>query len=424
MKVADVMQKHLLSVSEDTPVREVSRMIFSLGIAGVPVVKEGKLVGIVTEHDILSKLYPTIQELDEDYIHARDFESMEKNLKGILYEPVKKIMNKAVASLVPSASLLEAQSLMLRKKIGRVPITDEKGTLLGIISQGDIFRYLLRQEMPIIQKERYADFIARYYDDMVKWEPRFAHELPTLLSLFKKYHVASVLDVGVWTGEYTIRLLNQGHFDKIIGLDHNAIMIKMSNNKKEQLPKAFQDKISFIQTNFTNLTQDVSGEGPFDVILCMGNSLPYIPETPEVLCKSFKEVLSNNGIVIFQLLNLKKIFQSKSRLLSFTITQSKEHPNHEQLSVEFFDKKAQDMLSHHVIIFESDGGNWIYKGNTTIPIRYITKEDIEKALKKAGFTHITFSGNRGEYQGEYGDFSFNVPFNASESDFLNVLARR
>lgn len=82
MKVADIMQRSLTCVSGETPLKDVARMIFSLGISGVPVVKGNKLLGIVTEQDILSKMYPSLQELAEDYVHARDFESMEKKHIG------------------------------------------------------------------------------------------------------------------------------------------------------------------------------------------------------------------------------------------------------------------------------------------------------------------------------------------------------
>src|SRR5579859_5511018 len=112
MKVSDVMHTALTSVSEDTPVKEVLRLMFTLGISGLPVLRDKKLVGIVTEQDILSRLFPSMRELMEDYVHASDFESMEKNLNSYLDTPVVKLMNRKVTTISASAPLMRAQSMM------------------------------------------------------------------------------------------------------------------------------------------------------------------------------------------------------------------------------------------------------------------------------------------------------------------------
>ena len=53
------------------------------------------------------------------------------------------IMKTSVTSLKPTATVKEAAELMLKKNIGRVPIVDEKGTLIGIVDREDITRALL-----------------------------------------------------------------------------------------------------------------------------------------------------------------------------------------------------------------------------------------------------------------------------------------
>lgn len=422
MKVSDIMHKSVFSVTPSTPLKEVGRMIFSLGINSIPVVENGKLVGLVTQEDILSLMYPTMQDVIEDYIHAASFEKMEKNLAGILEVPVEKIMNKNVTSILPDLPLMQAQSLILIHKFSHLPVVNEKQELLGMISQGDIFRHIIRNEMPKIEKESYAEFIADYYDLMVDWDKRFSYEFPVLSDLFRREKVKKVLDLGVWTGEYTVRFAKKGNY-QILGVDNHQIMIDMAEKKRAELPEKIKENLRFELVNYNNFASKIKKK--FDAAICMGNSLPYIPIKPIDLCKQVSSVLREDGaIVVLQLLNFQKVLEENNRLLSFQIQPSKSPNSKEHIFSEFIDKKEDGSLLHHVIIFDNDGENWIFKGITTIPVNNVTKEDLEKVLRKSGFTDIIFAGNEGEYQDEYGPLNFVRPFDPLKSDWLNVVAKR
>lgn len=421
MKVSDIMQKSVITVSEESLLKEVARLIFSLGIGGVPVVHGRKLVGIVTEEDILSQLYPTMKDLIEDYSHSRDFEAMEKNLLYFINVPIKKIMNKIVVSISADTPLMRAQSIMLLNKFSRLPVVDGKKNLIGLVSQGDIFRQLLRNEIPQIEREQYAGFISRHYDLMVDWGKRFKYEFPTLFKILKKEKIKKVLDIGTWTGEYTVALVKHGV--KTLGLDHNPVMIKISNEKKDKLPVFLKKNVTFMLTDFTDIARKIKEK--FDAAIFMGNALPYIPVPISKIFKDLSLVLrEKNPILIIQLLNFDKFLITRDRLLSFKIHKSNLAYEKEHLFLEFFDKKTDNILLHNVIIFDSDGKNWVYKGKTTIPIHYISKNDLQKTLKETGFNKISFSGSKGNSPGEYGKFSLTEPFQPLESDWLNVVARR
>lgn len=420
MKVADIMQRSVVTVSEETPIKEVGRLIFSLGIAGLPVVKDKKLVGIVTEEDILRKMHPSVADYMEDPIHAGDFVSMEKNLVEILNTPAKEIMSKHVTSADSDTPLIKAQSIMGVNSFSRLPIVNKDNELIGIVSQGDIFRQLLKNEIPKIEKERYAGFIARHYDFMVDWKKRFSEEFPVLLSLFKKHKVKNILDVGVWTGEYTVGLAKRGV--NILGLDNHEIMIQMSEEKRQKLPENIKKIVTFMLNDYTDFSGKLTTK--FDAAICMGNSLPYIPVPIGILFNQIaKSLRDKNAVIILQILNFEKVLKSKNRLISFVI-QKGDKEEKEHLFMEFFDKPKGKTIMHHVVIFDSDGKNWIYKGTTSVPVQDIRGEDIEKILKKNGFKKIKIAGNIGEYQGEYGNLSFDEPFNPEKSDFLNIVAER
>src|SRR3989338_3301107 len=94
MRVADVMSKHVDFVSENTKVEKLSLLIFGRGINGVPVCRNKKVIGFVTERDILSKFYPSIQEYVEDPFRSSDFEGMEIKVKEIFELNADQIMSK------------------------------------------------------------------------------------------------------------------------------------------------------------------------------------------------------------------------------------------------------------------------------------------------------------------------------------------
>ena len=149
MKVRDIFQKNVDFITPNATLLDAARVIFGHNHKGVPVIKlpNKKLVGFITEQDILSQLFPNIKDLIEDYAHARDFEAMEGKVKMILVKKVKEVMSKQITAIHMDEPILEAESLMKLKDISRLPVIDNKGNLIGIISKGDIFRALVNVKM-------------------------------------------------------------------------------------------------------------------------------------------------------------------------------------------------------------------------------------------------------------------------------------
>lgn len=149
MKVADVYQKTSGFTTPEATLIEAAKYIFGHGHKGIPVIKKqtGRLIGFITEQDILSQLFPKVQNLFEDYVHERDFEEMENNLKPILKKRVKDVMTRTIIAIHVEEPLLKAESIMKLKDISRLPVIDSKGKLLGIISKVDIFRALVSHKL-------------------------------------------------------------------------------------------------------------------------------------------------------------------------------------------------------------------------------------------------------------------------------------
>ena len=420
MKVKDVMQTSVISVSEDALIKEVAQMIFSIGISGAPVVKGNNLVGIVTEEDILAHMYTNDKKNTQDYMGVQDFNLVEHNIVSLLDKPVSTIMNRNVLSITGDEPVMKAQGLMLNKKFSRVPVVNKKKELIGIISQGDIFREVLKEEMPVLEKDRFASFMSTNYDMMIDWEQRFEEEFPSLFRIFKKESVQKVLDLGVWSGIFSIGLAQEGL--SVTALEQNKLMLEIANKKREALPPVIKDNIQFFNTDYSDIKSVTNGE--YDAALCLGNALLYMPGDLSHIFTQVHSVLKQNGICIIQIINVNRVLEKKKRLLNFQIQKPSELSGHERLFLEFLDKKDKDIVRHNLAVFDSSGGSWVYQGGTAIDMKFVQEKEISKTLKEVGFSDISVGGYQGEYQGEYSPISFIKPFDASTSDWMTIVARK
>ena len=134
LTVGTLMTTHVQTLTSDQLVGDAIRLFVDHGIRHIPVVSgpEQQLAGIVTENDILRKvLHGRTMSADEEY-HAF--------LDAML--PLEEVMVKEVATLPPSAKVVEAVSLFLEHKFRCVPIVDERRRLMGIVTETDLMKLL------------------------------------------------------------------------------------------------------------------------------------------------------------------------------------------------------------------------------------------------------------------------------------------
>lgn len=145
MKVEDVMSRNVVTVSPNKTFREIGEIIFGKKFAhkfsSVPVVDRAKkLLGIVTEKDLLRRLYPSQVEVIENFFDASNFLRMEDRIHEVEKLTAQKIMGTHPVTTTPETPLMKAGSLMLTSNKRRLPVVNKNGRLVGVISQGDIFR--------------------------------------------------------------------------------------------------------------------------------------------------------------------------------------------------------------------------------------------------------------------------------------------
>jgi CBS domain-containing protein len=412
MKVKDVMTTSPLWVEEDFSIKKLTRLIFTTNRPGFPVVKNGKVIGFIAEEDIFYKIYN---------IHSKKLNG--KNmLNDILDKKVKDYMVKDAVTIRPDDSIVDAQTLLYKHNFFQLPVVDERGMLVGILGRGDVFRYVIEKEMPSLEESEFKSFIATNYDHMIDWEKRFDFEFPTLFRIFKRHDVNHVLDVGSWTGQYSIGLAKEGMM--VTGIDDTPQLINFSKSKASKLPDNIKKKVNFelCDKEFKNLDKKFT-KGSFDGAICIGGVLPYLSKNSVDVLKQVRSVIKKDGVLVLQLLNLERVIEQKHRFLYSKIKKAKSPKEKEELYVEFFDKKNEKTLTQHIVSLTSDGKIWAYKGINSIDINYIKNKEVLPILKTAGFTDISISGNKGEEDGQYGQMSLVKPFDSVSSEWMTIVAR-
>jgi len=117
IKCREIMTSDVKTTTRDTSLGEVAMMMREGDMGSIPVLENGKLVGIVTDRDIV------VRSIAE----GKDASS-----------PVGEAMTTDIFSVKPDDFVFEAIRLMGDKQVRRIPVVDESGALAGIIAMADI----------------------------------------------------------------------------------------------------------------------------------------------------------------------------------------------------------------------------------------------------------------------------------------------
>jgi acetoin utilization protein AcuB len=132
MRIRDIMTKNPITVESETLVLDAQKIMEENNIRRLPVVDKGKLVGIITQHDLLKAAPSPATSLS---IHELNY--LLSKMK------VKEIMKKNPITVTPETPFEEALRIGQEKKIGSFPVV-ENGKLVGIATESDTVRFLTR----------------------------------------------------------------------------------------------------------------------------------------------------------------------------------------------------------------------------------------------------------------------------------------
>jgi CBS domain-containing protein len=126
MKISELMTKNPCTVTPDSPVSEAARLMKEEDVGIVPVVERvggaetrGRLVGVITDRDIAVR-------------HVAEGRAVDT--------PVRDVMSGGVKTASPDDSVESVMTLMGSEQVRRIPVVDDRGTLVGVVSQADLAR--------------------------------------------------------------------------------------------------------------------------------------------------------------------------------------------------------------------------------------------------------------------------------------------
>lgn len=132
LQVKDWMTTKVVTVLPNTPMLDAHQMMREMEIRRVPVVKRGKVVGIVTRGDVREA-----EPSDATTLNVWEINYLLAKLR------VSDIMTKDVLTIHPEQTIKDAATLMYTNKIGALPVVDKDNKLVGIITESDVFRILI-----------------------------------------------------------------------------------------------------------------------------------------------------------------------------------------------------------------------------------------------------------------------------------------
>lgn len=123
------------SIGPESTVLDAIRLMAAKRIGALPVLEDGKLVGIISERDYMTKVV----------LEGRASKDT----------PVRDIMTREVAAVGPGHTVSQCMSIVTESRVRHLPVLDE-GTLIGVISIGDLVRWTIAtQRSTIEQLENY-----------------------------------------------------------------------------------------------------------------------------------------------------------------------------------------------------------------------------------------------------------------------------
>ncbi len=132
--VKNWMNPNVITVSSDTALPEAHRLMTEHRIRRLPVLEDGRLVGIVTLGDV--------REAEPSNATSLSIWELNYLLSRL---PVSEIMTENPQTILQDATVGEAAHIMLTYRVSGLPVVDNTGAIIGIVTESDIFRMVAQE---------------------------------------------------------------------------------------------------------------------------------------------------------------------------------------------------------------------------------------------------------------------------------------
>ena len=148
LKAKDIMTSEVITVRQDTPIKDLAEILWKNRISGVPVLDEaGKIVSVVTESDLIDQTkkvhIPTMISLLDSVIFLESSKKTEQEIRKMSGNTAGDISSSDLVTVTEETGLDEIATIMSEKNLHTLPVMqDDK--LVGVIGKSDIIRSLMR----------------------------------------------------------------------------------------------------------------------------------------------------------------------------------------------------------------------------------------------------------------------------------------
>ena len=149
MLAKDVMTTNVVTVREETPVKEIAKLLLAHNISGIPVVDgQGRVLGVVSELDLMRKHIKPNEPSVWTMLFGKDadvFQKQQDALRKYLGKTAGEVMTFPAVTVDMSDSLETVGNLMFNKQVKRVFVTEER-KLVGVVSRSVFTKLLLEED--------------------------------------------------------------------------------------------------------------------------------------------------------------------------------------------------------------------------------------------------------------------------------------
>jgi len=150
--VSDLMTRDVVTIDPEANLKEAARRLSGLRISGMPVVDaENRVLGIISEADILSLAGVKKGHTFKDVLRHVLGGPLPVRKKG---NTVGEVMSSPAITTDPDRDIRAVAAILDEKRIKRLPVVDEEGRLVGVISRADIVRAMGRGQEKKPRKRR------------------------------------------------------------------------------------------------------------------------------------------------------------------------------------------------------------------------------------------------------------------------------
>lgn len=154
--VNKVMSTSVITCGPDTDVGEIARMIWENDISSVPVTEQGRVVGMLTDYDLISRQTefdgPIYLPFIDVFFRVPGTGDPDQ-LRRILATTARELMSSPVTTVAPDDTVQDAATIMYERRINAIPVVDADEQLVGVISRADIVQMIAVEEARYIARQ-------------------------------------------------------------------------------------------------------------------------------------------------------------------------------------------------------------------------------------------------------------------------------